>query len=1170
MFSFRHPTSCCWYPLLLLVVYLLSSEMATREIDFLKNSLEHQECEESTWRKEPVVFVRSVRKCVTLHLRDSDHSIEDTKYAIENCLALMCSDRLSTKFSLRRNWEVEFVRFLLGFTTFEEEQQFNTLTKDHYNMCSVEHSMTKKIGKAMTAVLRHGTKWRNIADSKGAIPLVNLLDDIHHNANPLTHHAAGRIFAAMINGNDKQRFFVDVYMYDTWFPEEFNMPWDIYIGCHQGHSNLTVTPSEVNHLCYSMGWIFHVTDKKFERSIYADGLKRRGRDAMHFMYENNGKSGYVIKGAGTRQPREYDTTIYCVLNVRSLLHDGCDLFLSANGVVLIYDDVSLEYIRIVEQYPYLGLCVFSPSTPHSLPREVQYGKWRDGVTLRKKYEEYLSADEISKYLDERGDLVEWHMPRNVGSKRRQTAWEFMGQAPPAPYMECINNLFKEEKAETSAGPAPAEGVDVNATAEASSSSPPGEVFDVEAELTTMNSQEIQAVKIISENAWHLWQAGVLSLRTIDGQKVENQHCETVTVLREFWKMSQSQMSLLSEGVSRHVWERCPLAGHSVFFMTRAWEIGRMTGYVKNYSSIEEQEAFQKELKRNMLYGWLRDIPEPCGPMDESPEAHNWCLIEQEEFVKDQGEVRMFELFCEAVEDLYTGMIDKFVRKTPALWEEFVMRLPSGEFYLVDPDPSMPVPIEPTAENLCLDIHNNVKFSPRLCLRASEQKLESTGEVFVPGQFAEYCFNELKQYVNERAHLDDSFYKHLVINTQSRTFEDKNYVNTIGSKVVIKPVGEILELSVKKNKNLQRTMVQTQQAQDSSAMDESGDLSPDKIPEDSMEVAEPAEDLPPGEISTGEAKEEDVEMEEAKEEEVPQDEQDEAEVQQDQEEEPDFGDDEQEYPESELSEGALLRVNELLNSRTYELIGMDDDEEEDEFQAENPRPRIANRAQARFMHNMLREDHQRIDAMLERERRAREEFHQRSREQEQRLEEASAAENLPPGETSATPSTSGDLPSGGIPDVQIEQEKAEEQEVTQEIDDEAKMYQEELQCRKEMDIFAKTPTAQFMELLKPEAEDQATASQKNFENLFVKEGVIKTNRPFVNKIHEVLDRPLEPEPRVKIEVPRPEPKGEDGNAQSYECALDNLKALDKYHKLATFGFYGKYFRDTHSNVELCEV
>ena len=122
-------------------------------------------------------------------------------------------------------------------------------------------------------------------------------------------------------------------------------------------------------------------------------------------------SGYVIKGAGTRKPREYETTIYCVLNVKQLLKDGYDLFLSANGVVLIYDDVSLEYFWMVEKYPYLGLCVFTPGVPHSLPREVHSGKWRDSMTLRKKYEEYLSADEISKYLDAKGDLaVEWHMP----------------------------------------------------------------------------------------------------------------------------------------------------------------------------------------------------------------------------------------------------------------------------------------------------------------------------------------------------------------------------------------------------------------------------------------------------------------------------------------------------------------------------------------------------------------------------------------------------------------------------------------------------------------------------------------------------------------------------------------------------------------------------------------
>ena len=194
-------------------------------------------------------------------------------------------------------------------------------------------------------------------------------------------------------------------------------------------------------------------------------------------------------------------------------------------------------------------------------------------------------------------------------------------------------------------------------------------------------------------------------------------------------------------------------------------------------------------------------------------------------------------------------------------------------------------------------------------------------------------------MTERARLDDNFYKHLVINTQSRTFEDKNYVNTNGSKVVIKPVGEILELSVKKNKTLQRTMVQTQQAQDSSAMDESGDLSSDKIPEDSMEVAEPTEDLPPGEISAGEAKEEDVEMEEVKEdEEIPQDEHDAAQFIQNKKKNLTMEMMNKNIQRVNLSEGALLRVNELINSQFYDLIGMDEMEEE-EFQAENPRPRL---------------------------------------------------------------------------------------------------------------------------------------------------------------------------------------------------------------------------------------
>ena len=44
------------------------------------------------------------------------------------------------------------------------------------------------------------------------------------------------------------------------------------------------------------------------------------------------------------------------------------------------------------------------------------------------------------------------------------------------------------------------------------------------------------------------------------------------------------------------------------------------------------------------------------------------------------------------------------------------------------------------------------------------------------------FRKLKECVESRSELQDNFYKRLVINTQTRTFEDLNYVNSIGSKV----------------------------------------------------------------------------------------------------------------------------------------------------------------------------------------------------------------------------------------------------------------------------------------------------------------------------------------------------------------------------------------------------
>ena len=222
---------------------------------------------------------------------------------------------------------------------------------------------------------------------------------------------------------------------------------------------------------------------------------------------------------------------------------------------------------------------------------------------------------------------------------------------------------------------------------------------------------------------------------------------------------------------------------------------------------------------------------------------------------------------------------------------------------------------------------------KVCLWAIDQKLEFTKERFSPGQFAEFCYRELKEYVGGRDEVDDSLYQNLVTNTQSRTFEDETYVNTIGSKVVIKPIGEVLARLMKKERTLPLPMEITQpEIKASSSQDVTGYLPSGEIPGVSTasttgylssgskipgaQAAESTEDLPSGEISVKEAKEEDVEMNSTQDEEDPQDEhmQDVEEV--------DYGGSEEE------TEGQLLQF-EL--KRTDEEIQKDKDRRQETHQ-----------------------------------------------------------------------------------------------------------------------------------------------------------------------------------------------------------------------------------------------
>ena len=95
------------------------------------------------------------------------------------------------------------------------------------------------------------------------------------------------------------------------------------------------------------------------------------------------------------------------------------------------------------------------------------------------------------------------------------------------------------------------------------------------------------------------------------------------------------------------------------------------------------------------------------------------------------------------------------------------------------------------------------------------------------------------------------------------------------------------------------------------------------------------------------------------------------------------------------------------------------------------------------------------------------------------------------------------------------------------------------------------------------EENLSSAQSSLERILFQEPARQTYQRLHSNKMSLLE-PLEPEERVKIEVPKPQ-RTEDPMAEEepYDCALDKLGQLDKYNKNKNFGFYGKYFRETHA-------
>ena len=70
---------------------------------------------------------------------------------------------------------------------------------------------------------------------------------------------------------------------------------------------------------------------------------------------------------------------------------------------------------------------------------------------------------------------------------------------------------------------------------------------------------------------------------------------------------------------------------------------------------------------------MRDIP----PLYQLQDEHIFAIAEKQDWEgecqKDKSEQKMFEPFAAGIEDLYTKVLEPYIRKTPALLDAFAMR-----------------------------------------------------------------------------------------------------------------------------------------------------------------------------------------------------------------------------------------------------------------------------------------------------------------------------------------------------------------------------------------------------------------------------------------------------------------------------------------------------------------
>ena len=143
-----------------------------------------------------------------------------------------------------------------------------------------------------------------------------------------------------------------------------------------------------------------------------------------------------------------------------------------------------------------------------------------------------------------------------------------------------------------------------------------------------------------------------------------------------------------------------------------------------------------------------------------------------EYQKDKTEQKMFELFAEGIEDLYTKVLEPYIREhagfAGCVCNE-MMTQPHCHLQRIQRRMTYILAFSATSD-----------FDRSFTDVLSTERLEETHESFGPRSLFFLIMNELPHWLSMKSQesLDEDHYKHLVLGSYAGMLGDPNYINTI--------------------------------------------------------------------------------------------------------------------------------------------------------------------------------------------------------------------------------------------------------------------------------------------------------------------------------------------------------------------------------------------------------